>query len=147
MRVMKGRTVTNYTLIRPLQMPEPHQCVHYTLLKGIRPYIQGYQFSRCRLIYSCVRWQINTRPHGQCCNSLHRHAEGLIGEERWDFISHPATSPPSLLKFQGTNVKKKINRQMTKFPHHTQQWSDKALFKHFSRLRERTGSGSGSQEG
>lgn len=80
--------------------------------KGIRPYIQGYQFSRCRLIYSCVRWQINMGPCGQRCNSLRRHAEGLIGEERecWDFISHLTTLLPSLLKFQGTNVKKKKKR-------------------------------------
>ncbi len=146
MRVMKGRTVTNYTLIRPLQMPEPHQCVHYTLLKGIRPYIQGYQFSRCRLIYSCVRWQINTRPHGQCCNSLHRH--GRINW--WGAMGLHLSSghfTTITLKIPRHKCEKKINRQMTKFPHHTQQRSDKALFKHFSRLRERTGSGSRSQEG
>lgn len=118
--------------------------------KGIRPYIQGYQFSRCRLIYSCVRWQINMGPCGQRCNSLRRHAEGLIGEERecWDFISHLTTLLPSLLKFQGTNVKKKKKkRQTAKFPHHPLQRSDKALFKYLGCVCDRTGSVSGSQEG
>lgn len=125
----------------------PSVCLLHAV-KGIRPYIQGYQFSRCRLIYSCVRWQINTRPRGQRCNSLRRHAEGLIGKEweRRDFISHLATSPPSLLKFQGTNVKKKTGRRQN-LPHHPLQRSDKALFKYFGWVRDRTGSISGSQEG